>query len=384
MNKFNKHFFSISLILIFSISGNLLAGGNFTYSEFRQMIPGPYLPENVFPLDANNNLDAFCYENHYYLAFRTAPSHFASDKVKMYIIRSKDNINWSFEDSIVMHTDLRECRFFELKGELFMCFFEAGDKWNKFEPRHMHMGKRISAGEWNWSQLEGMDGFVPWRVRVRKDTAYMSAYNGIGLYSSAHPGDLRLFWSTDAYTWKPISEKPQVTLPNAEEGAFVFDQEGNIWANIRMEGDGSAVAFAKKGDYANWKVKVCDYKYDSALLFESFGEIYMIARRNLDGAFNKAPKFFPDNLRRIYNLIRYSLTKKVTALFKLDKEAMTWSALLDFPSTGDNAFPGLIQISDTEWYIYNYSSDIHGAAKNWIKGQLSKTFIYTSKLTYHL
>lgn len=378
-----KSFLFIFVSFCFFLWIPKLFAGNFSYTELKQVIPNEFLPKEVKALNANNNLDAICYQDEYYLAFRTAPSHFASKKAKIYIIKSPDNINWHFEDSIVLHTDLRECRFFELNGKLFMCFFKAGTKWYKFEPKELYMGERIGEQNWEWKGIGGLDGYVPWRVRVLNDTAYLSAYYGKGLYQNSHAGDLRLFLSTNGYNWAPISEETQVNLPNAEEGAFIFDKNGELWANIRMESSGSAIAHASKGNYANWNLFPSKYKYDSAILFECMDEIYMIARRNMDGLFDRAPGFLPQNWRRLINLARFSLTKKVTALFKLNKSLMEWEAILDFPSTGDNAFPALIQLSDTEWYLYNYSSDITGNAKNWISGQIGKTFIYSTKLTFH-
>lgn len=54
--------------------------------ELRKVIPakaGALLKE-VVPQAANNNLDIIDFEGRFFLAFRTAPSHFASEKALLY------------------------------------------------------------------------------------------------------------------------------------------------------------------------------------------------------------------------------------------------------------------------------------------------------------
>lgn len=85
---------------------------------------------------------------------------------------------------------------------------------------------------------------------------------------------------------------------------------------------------------------------------------------------------------RARNLIKYSITKKRTALFKFNKEDLSLTHILDFPSTGDNAFPAIAKIDSNNYWLMNYSSDITKREKNWISGQLGKTYIYETVLTF--
>ena len=64
----------------------------------------------------------------------------------------------------------------------------------------------------------------------------------------------------------------------------------------------------------------------------------------------------------------------------MDKENLTWIHMADFPSTGDTAFPGIVKKDDGKWELFNYSSDIHGPEKSWMRGQLGKTMIYRAEL----
>jgi hypothetical protein len=80
--------------------------------------------------------------------------------------------------------------------------------------------------------------------------------------------------------------------------------------------------------------------------------------------------------RRTRNMIRYWWTRKVTSLFRLNKNDLTLTLVTDFPSTGDNAFPGIVPLDNDDYLLMNYSSNIKGRKKIWFTGQLGKTYIY--------
>ncbi len=340
---------------------------------WRILLPSDKIDEQVNCMRGNNNLDAIAYQGKYYVAFRTAPSHFASKKAKLYIISSKNLENWNLEHEIHVGADLREPRFVVNKDTLFFYFFEGGKKFYKFEPEKVWMTYKTNQTNWQTAYDLKLEGFVPWRLRSRNDTIYLSAYYGKDLYNSAHQGNQRLYFSPDGFAFQPISEQPQIAEMGVEEGEFIFDSLGNIWGTLRMEGDGAMTFYADKSDLSNWQTTYTKHKYDSALLFEHKGEHYLIARRNMDGA-SKKSNF------RLYNLVRYSFTKKRTALFHFNKATMEMDWLKDFPSTGDTAFPAIIPLDENRYFLLNYSSDIYGKEKNWMKGQLGKTYIYSTIL----
>jgi hypothetical protein len=211
----------------------------------------------------------------------------------------------------------------------------------------------------------------------------MSAYYGKGLYQTDHKADLRLFTSINGLDWTPINEKAQVSIHGAEEGEFEFDKGGNLWATVRLEGSGAFIAYADKDSLQNWQLFPTKDKYDSALMFSQGDDIYVISRRNADGSsFAKAPKWMSYELSQPYNLLSYSFSRKVTALFKLDKANKQLKHVLDFPSTGDNSYAGLVRLSDSTYYMINYSNDIYGESKTWIRGQLGRTNVYLTELTF--
>ena len=353
-----------------------------SFGTWEQLVPSLHLPDRVECRNANNNLDLIQFKDRFYLAFRTAPTHFASRKTRLYIVSSEDLAVWNYEAEFHLNYDLREPRFVVLGDSLCFYFFEAGKNPVKFEPRHLWTSH--SAGDGNWTPVRdvGLDGYVPWRVRNRGGTLFLSGYLGVDLYKPKHGGDLRLFTSRDGYHFTPLSEGPQVGRANCEEGEFAFDREGNLWGTIRMEGEGGLVVHADKSDLSQWKYREFKDKWDSALMFEQEGEMYLLSRRNLDGPTAHAPSWMKPSMAKSYNLIRYSLTKKVTALFWLDREKMEMKHLVDLPSTGDTAFPGLARLDEKTFIVMNYSSNINGKSKNWIRGQLGKTFIYWTVMRF--
>lgn len=373
----------LTLFFLLGILPSLAFTQTIRLSGWERVIPSKGIPETVKLQNANNNLDLALFKGRYFLSIRTAPTHFASKKTMLYILSSTDLQNWEYEMEVHLGYDMREPRFVEFRDSLRFFFFEAGKHPLKFEPRNVWTCSRIKKGVWTQpKQIPSLSGFVPWRIRTLGDTMYMSAYFGQGLYQVEHTSELRLFISQDGYNWEKISEEPQVTGTSAEEGEFIFDQAGNLWGTVRREDLGGIVVFAHRDSLHIWKKRYTKYKYDSACLFTHKDEVYLLARRNLDGPMGHAPEHWKYGKRMKYNLLRYSATKKRTALYKIDKESLKAIHILDFPSTGDNAFPGVAPAGDDRYLIMNYTNDFTKGEKNWIRGQLKPTHIYRTFLEF--
>lgn len=370
-----KIFYFILLSIV--ISANSFAQ-KITTTEWQQFIPSNLIPQDIECKNSNNNLDLVQFNGKYYCAFRTAPTHFASKKTKLFIISSADFKTWNYETEFFVNADMREPRFAVFKNQLHFYFFEGGTKMFKFEPKHIWTSTLSDTG-WCAKIKTNLDGFVNWRFRTQDNRLYLSAYYGVNLYKNEHQANLRLFTSEDGINFKPISEQPQVTTKGAEEGEFIFDKQGNLWSTVRLEGSGSYLCFASKDSIDKWSTKFSKLKYDSALMFEKDDDIYLVSRRHLKG--NATEVEIPTKRQRRKNLIRYSFSKKVTALFKINKEKMEIEHVMDFPSTGDTAFPAIAPKNDSTFYLLNYSSNIHKRDKIWIGGQLGKTYIYQTELT---
>lgn len=349
-----------------------------TVEPWRRLVPSDNLPAQVQPMKGNNNIDAVQFRGRYYVAFRTAPSHFASRKTRLYLISSADLQSWRYETEFHLGADLREPRFLAFGDSLYFYFFEGGTKLWKFEPRHIYMSVSAGGGAWSPAADLHLDGYVPWRLREREGTVYLSAYYGVDLYNSRHTGALRLFRSQDARHFESLTGGSQIPTQGGEEGEFIFDEAGNLWATVRLEGSGAYVARAHRDSLSQWHTRFTKRKYDSALMFRHEGSIYVVARRHLKGDATKVEH--PNRRQRRRNLIRYSLSRKRTALYRLDQAQMRLQHVMDFPGCGDTAFPAIARISDHRYLLLNYSNDITGKDRTWISGQLKPTYVYWTVL----
>lgn len=376
MKKTKKHLLYFILLLSFIPIEPLPAQcvGN---SPWKQLVPSAKLPEGLKIRDANNNLDVIRFKDKYYIAFRTAPSHFASKKTQLHVLSSLDLKSWQHETSVYMASDLREPRFFIFQDELYFMYFKGGTKMFRFQPQGIFLTK-LNENNKAWEEAQELDiplGYVPWRIIPHQDKLYLSTYDGMNEYKLDVPAEFRLFVSEDAYTWQAISEEPQISHKRAiAEIEIIFDDQEDIWGVARLEFDGSYLVHASYPDYSTFEYWYNPHKFDSPLLFQHDDKIYLIARRNLDGPLVQKQG------KHKKNLLHYSLTKKTTALYLLDPQTKSIIHIKDFTSTGDCAFPGISKINDKEYLVLNYSSNIKKREKIWLAGQLGKTYIYESVL----
>lgn len=354
-----------------------------SYTPLVRVAPGNSLPKNVKPSKSNNNLDIVKFSSRYYFAFRTAPVHFASEEAVLYVVSSADLKMWEYETQFRFGSDVREPRFMTFKGKLFLYFFKGGSNIFSFAPEHIYATEFISKTKWTKPKPVYKPGFVLWRAKEHSGKAYMSVYYGVGLYSNeTDPGHLQLLESTDGYNYKLVNNKEVSTETSAEEGEFEFDKEGNLYATIRLEMKGGKVCRAKKEALSDWECKFTPYKYDSALMLRHNDEFYVIARRNVAGTYNRNSKLLPEFLRSEWYLVRYSLTRKRTAMYRLNKEKLELEPLFDFPSRGDTAYAGIVKVSGNQYYVLNYSTDINGPDTNWLWGQFFGSNIYETYLEF--
>lgn len=319
MNLLNKLFHSklllktlyISILTVLLTGYKSIAPHEIEFTPPIELKRGIQLP-SIEIFDSMNNVDIILHRNMYYMAFRTAPTHFADSNTMIHILTSSDGIKWQVEKSISMNADKREPRFLSYKGQLFFYFFKGGDNPFEFDPQNMYVMKKEKTG-WTKPQIFFKPGYVNWRARVSpyNGKAYMSVYYGKGLYGAQASPAIYLLESEDGLNWKKISEHPQVSLPGSEEPEFEFDSEGNIWGTIRLENNGGLIFKASKDNLARWNTIKLAQKYDSALLLKHKKEFYLFARWNVDGDMDKAWNFLHPEIRKWYNLARYSCYSKI-------------------------------------------------------------------------
>ena len=377
-------------LMVSLTAGAVILLGAVSYSPLVQVVPGPTLPPEVKPKTSNNNLDLIRFDHRLFLAFRTGFFHFASPDTVLYIMSSPDEgKSWKMEKKIDIGADMREPRFLDLNGHLFFYFFEAGKNPVSFTPRHVWAMERLADGSWSEKQVVYEPACVLWRAKVRNGKAYVSMYCGADKeYVGGNDAiGIRFLTTTDGYHFEPVTPGKPVVSTGGSEMDFEFDPNGNLFSVIRNEaGDGkswqSKVCTAPANDLGSWTCKASDYKFDSPLAFVHNDNIYVIARMNVDGPYDKQARWMPDSAESLYYLARYWWTRKRTVMYQIDKATLTAKVVLEFPGRGDTAFPGLVPMGPDQYLMYNYSSDINGRDHVWMTGQLHDTNIYSTVITF--
>lgn len=361
--------------------------------ETRRIIPSPGLPAEVSLGASNNNLDAIRHTDGYvYLAFRTAPHHFANPDTAIYVVRSLDEVNWTFEARFALGTDLREPRLLSLGGKIFLYVSRLGRDALAFEPQGMSVAERSAAGEWSAMEPMGPAGVMGWRVRRLGDTSVFLVYSGGESIYDLNKPDLKveLWKSSDGRSWVPFdAAHPVVYAGGGSEADCVLGDDGTLYGVIRNEagddtGWGSKVCRAPAGDLAAWECRSDPRKYDSPFMFWHDGEAYLIGRRNLNGSgeydLGAGPGWM---LRTVWNQVNYSLSAKRTALWRYVQGQDRFAWIADLPSRGDCCFPAVLDATgDNERVVYDYSCALDGPDVAWLSGQRGETFVYRHALRF--
>ncbi|MBM74478.1 MAG: hypothetical protein CMK59_03685 [Proteobacteria bacterium] len=348
------------------------------FSEFDWIVPSDSLPASIVPMASNNNVEIHFFEGKLYFAWRSAPTHFASEETKIWIISSSDDgASWDFELELDFNTDLREPRFVSHSGKLHFSFFEAGDNPAAFEPKHLWQLWKTTDG---WSDPEPFldEESVMWDIKERYGKLYMTTYDG------AHyaQGDVYArFWiSEDGDSWSYVEDAEHVYVGGVSEIAFEFDELGNLWAVGRNEdgdatGAGSQICFAPKDALSEWDcLEQSDpERYDSPELFRHGDSMYMLARRDIGGPFG------PEG-----DLLAYSTRPKAFSLYEIDKELKKVVWLEDLPGAGDTAFASVRRIDDHTFRFANYTAPLDDPNISWFTAQTSPlgTQIYMMNITF--
>ena len=359
-------------------------------TEVRMVVPSADLPPEVTTQDANNNLDIVMHDGRLFLAFRTAPTHFASDLTMLYVVSTEDEQTWRFEGSFARETDLREPRLLSFGGELWLHFAVLGSSPIDFTPFGAMHTRYLGPGKWSEPEWFGEDGFIPWRTKVVDGVAYMVGYiGGENIYDrTGEP--LQVLWLTtkDGEEWTPVVPgQAAVQTGGGSETDFVFLDDGTLIAVTRNEegdelGFGSKICRALPSAPGDWKCVPDPRKYDSPLVFRHGNEVYLIGRRNVTETGNYdlglADKTMDE--KRYEYQIDYWNNPKRCSVWHVDKETLEVALVLDLPSKGDTCFPGLVPKEGGRYLIYNYSSPIDGDDVIWLDGQLHPTGIYRQVL----
>jgi len=339
----------------------------------------------VTPQVSNNNLDIAWYDGRIFLAFRTAPTHFASSETVMYVVSTTDEVNWRYEGTFAQDTDLREPRFAAIGDSLVLYFAILGDNAIAFEPQGTVHYRYESPGVWGPEVVWPDATFIPWRIKDIDGTLYLIGYTGgTGIYEpDSPPLEISLLKSSDGETWEPVvPDLPVVQVGGGSETDFVFLDSGDLVAVSRNEkgdafGFGSKICRAPASDLASWSCIADPKKYDSPLLFRDGQDIWLVGRRNVteDGHYDLGKTELTPSEQFFDYQLNYWSTPKRCALWRVDPDTLTVTWELDLPSRGDTCFASVLD-TDDGLLLYNYSSDPEGPDLSWLEGQTRPTFIH--------
>lgn len=360
--------------------------------ETRRIVPSEGL--GIEPMHSNNNLDVIRFGGRVYLAWRTAPDHFAGPETVIHVVSSADEVTWERETMLALGTDLREPRFLVLDGRLFLYVSVLGVNRLQFEPMGVRVTERAADGTWTPLEDIGLPGYIAWRTRTERGTPYMTAYLGgehIYLFDG-EPLSVDLLTTTDGRRWEPVDPaRRTVYMGGGSEADFTLGDDGSLFGIIRNEagdalGWGSLVCRAPAGDLAAWSCAIDPKKYDSPLMFWHDGEAYLIGRRNVTETGHYDLMRYDDVRNTVESQLDYTLRPKRCALWRFVPEENRIAYVLDLPSGGDTCFGALIAgDSPDELVVYDYSSDLDDPATErlgWQRGQLGRTYVYRHVLRF--
>jgi hypothetical protein len=351
----------------------------------RQVVPGP-ASVDVVAGRANNNLDVVDHHGRRYLAWRTAPHHFAHREARLEIVSSGDGgETWEHESTVALGRDVREPRFLEWNGRLFLYFFTLGSTWYRFEPDRVFAMVR-AGGAWSEPRPISEPGIVEWRPRVLDGRPTMCVYTGAGTtYSSdPEPTGVEVWTTDDGWSWRPLDPAHPTSHVGGTETDLVEAPAGGWVGVTRLEGPagwGTDVIRSDGGRADDWRTRRFPQKLDSPLVFRVSDRVLAIGRRQLAfGGDYDLGWSRPEPARRtvLYHGI-YWLTRKRTSLWEIDPDDLDLRWLVDLPGQGDTCFPGIVRSPDGVT-VYNYSSPLDGIDRPWIAGQLAPTHIHAVDL----
>jgi hypothetical protein len=361
------------------------------FSEARQMVPSAALPASLVLDEANNNLDIARFDGRLFLAWRTAPNHFASPDARLIIASTTDEVSFTVEADLNLDTDVREPRLCVVGGKLFLYFAVLGRTAVDFEPEGMMLTSRGPDGAWAEPEWFYEPGYIPWRTRVIDGVPYMLTYGGgENIYGFERPPlEIRWLTTADGVNWTPVVPgQPTVSTGGGSEADFALLDDGGLVAVIRNEagdelGYGSKICRAEAGRLGDWTCKGDRRKYDSPIVFRHGADVWLIARRNITkSGYYQLDDPIPAEDPYLNYQLTYWQTPKRCSLWRVDPDTLTVTWAGDLASQGDTCFAGVVDDGEDGVIVYNYSSPIDGSDPSWLVGQLAPTHIYRQRLSF--
>ena len=361
----------------------------------RALVPGP-ASEGLEVGRSNNNVDLAWFEGRLFLAWRTAPDHFAGAEARLHVVSSSDGgETWRHETTVAQGRDVREPRLCPWRGELLLFWFTAGTRGTAFTPDRVWVRALGGGGTWSEPAAVSPTDCIVWRVRPVDGRLVLSTYRGASTLYTAHPEPTRveLWVGDDGRRWEQLDPDHPLVHDGGTETEHLQLRDGRVLAVVRKEGPhggwGHDIGVADGESPARFAWRSGPEKLDSPLLIEDRGRVLLLCRRTtaFDGHYDlgwSRPRD-PHLRTRLYQGL-YWATPKRTAVYQVDPDDRTLTWLTDLPSAGDTAFAAAVpadpdRADDGRWLVANYSSPFDRVRWPWLRGQLGPTRIHGLHLT---
>jgi hypothetical protein len=292
----------------------------------------------------NNEHNAFTdlvrFRDHLYLTFRSCPDgHPVSSTASAIVIRSKDEgATWEQVHRFsVPQRDTRDPHFLVFKDRLLVY---TGTWWSGdgVLPReqydmNLHLGYAVTSDDGvKWSEpimLEGTFGHYIWRAASHGEKAFLCGRRKTN-FKAGEKGEgggvqSLMLESDDGLIWK---KRGYFTEAGGNETAFLFEKDGSVLAIDRHRQH--SLLIRSKPPYTEWSRQPLE-RFIGGPLLVKWGENYLVGGRHSTP--DRGPK---------------------TTLYWLVGDKL--QEFTEFPSGGDNSYPGFVELSPTRALISYYST----------------------------
>jgi hypothetical protein len=360
MNKVKRiaRFIGIALLALIVI---LLVVGFFWTAIHLPTTVDPNLVVENWTAVSNGAHNAFTdlirWNNDFYLAYRSAPSHI-SFQSKIVVQRSADAKTWTtLADLPYPGEDIRDPKLAVIGGKLFLYALKNVDPMA--EPYGTVFSSSPDGQSWQpWQDVE--PGWLFWRPQTYDNkTWYGAAY-------STKQDQVALFQTQDGWNWSKVS-----VISSGErqsETAITFTADGKMVGVIRLEGSGdllpATLIVNSSYPFQKWtSVRSQVTRLDGPSIFSYHGLVFAIGRSEPAGGlvFGEQGGLF---------------NKKRTSLYQVTDSGLR--KMSDLPGDGDTSYTAIV-IQGDEGFVSYYSNDT-SLDLPWLLGMFSGANIQIARL----
>jgi hypothetical protein len=301
------------------------------------------------------------FQGQIYLTFRSCPDgHMVHPTASILVLRSKDDgATWDQVHRFsVKDRDTRDPHFLVFRNRLFVFTGTWYSGSGTLAPADYDLNKHLGYAAWSddgtiWQSpvlLEGTFGHYIWRAASFDGKAYLCARRkpgfDVGLRGEGERIQSLMLESDDGLIWRKRAVFQETA---GDETAFLFEGDGSVLAVGRHGGGQNARLLRSRPPYTEWDCKDLGRPMGGPLLTR-WGDQTIVGGR----------KYTKDSGAK-------------TSLYWLLGNALKEFA--EFPSGGDNSYPGFVELSAKRALVSYYSSHERDTSGRVI------TAIYLAELT---